>query len=271
MSLQPHSENDQNPATSSPDAFSGPPLASRVHDPVAALAERIWRPVLLVVGALVAGWYIKSTLSSSYEQSAREAADSFSKVRTAFTSVKTAQERLRTLEATSLAGKSDVDVKKQADDVERAKKEVSEAKDLLSQFLVVLGDAREPYKQLASIYRALAAREVGDIAAMRAALSTFSAEPVGKPDSSERFYAELGLLALAKTLIDDPATLNEGRDLLIKLSKNGTTVDVTAALSVARIAETSEQRAAAVALLTDLQTGHPEQAALLERELKRLK
>ena len=101
-------------------------------------------------------------------------------------------------------------------------------------------------------------------------LAGFNWEEVGAHRGAERFTAELGAMIKARQLLDETSTVTEGRELLAALAERGEYVHVSAALSLARIAESSDERAVALEVLTGLLNRTPEQTELLTPEIERL-
>ena len=89
--------------------------------------------------------------------------------------------------------------------------------------------------------------------------------------SADRLIAELEALAYARAVLDSKTQAAEALSILKDLAASGAYAHTSAALTIAAVAKTAEERAAALELLTEVQRGHPEQSGLLEDEIARLR
>ena len=140
--------------------------------------------------------------------------------------------------------------------------------DRLKQSTLVLSDALEPYKKLSALINTLAAKERGDVATLKSLASQYSIDLITKAKGSDRMVAELSALAVARALLDLPDGEKQGSDMLKALAEQGETVGISAALSLARLASSEDEKKQAQALLKNLSEKRPEQAALLKNEIQ---
>ncbi|NMC62495.1 MAG: hypothetical protein GYA55_04935 [SAR324 cluster bacterium] len=83
--------------------------------------------------------------------------------------------------------------------------------------------------------------------------------------------AELQTLLSARSKLDNPETSMQAKASLKRLADEGVFVQVSAAISYARVALNPDEKREALTLLSSLQERQPEQAQLIEPELRRLK
>jgi len=134
-----------------------------------------------------------------------------------------------------------------------------------------LGDtAIEPFVGLARLYAALFAIQDGDVPKAQNLIGTpqWESAEAGTP---ERYVGELSELVAARSLLNDPLTEDSARVRLIKLASNGTTAKLSAALTLARVAHTDEQKKGATDILNQVKQAQPEQAKYIDPVLEQLK
>lgn len=267
------------------DIFTDPAIAQSLkEDPLYTWFKGYWRQVLVVCLTVAAVVYTRDVFNRNYVVEMQRASEIFSRVRGGYEqleanikSLKTAEKAFVVADAAVKAEKTPSDEKTKA--VEAAKKTVTEAqakidesKKLMGLYLQALGDTREPYGELAPVYRAL----VEHFGATPEALSKLAAglgTPPGDFSSLKgdaRFVAEIKELAAVRLLIDVPAERAAVRARLGSLIKGGRYVATSAALTLARLSVSPEDQVAASTIISDFVSSSPEQAELLKDEMTRL-
>lgn len=271
------------PSEDNHDIFLDPALANAAQDPLLGYFVKRWRPILLVIVAVFAGAYIRQTFRNSYELSLGQSADGFSKVRTEYAEMRAHEARILTLrdEEKKAAAKENKDekkedatkreeaAKKRTEEIASLEKKISENRERLNQFVRAMGETEEPYKTIAKVYQGLIAGDAGDLAGMKSAYAGLKFDP-SLGDSTDGFYRELASIALARKLLDSPDGAAEGKEMLSNLAEKGSYVNVSAALTLAHIAVSDDDKKKTAEQLLKLVTAHPEQAKFLESEIKRL-
>ena len=133
------------------------------------------------------------------------------------------------------------------------------------------------YGKTAPLYDAKLLFEKGEFEAAKNVLASFDIEPIidGKfvaneaKLSSAQISNELAVLLLSRILISEDS-LDQARKYLIGLSKAGTVTSVEALIILYRIAETTEQKDAALAAVREVRTAKPQYGEALEREFRTL-
>lgn len=294
----PSPDNDQNEGES-----IGAPRAGMVADPLQLFFARWWRQLGLLALALTVVAYAYGIFRQTFEDSMRSSADLFARVRSEYRQISEARQSLRALgpvseasekssEKTSdkggektTANTKDSSAKKSGaksnnatPDAEKSdtvaqraalEKQITESSTRINEQLGALANSREPYQTLGAFYGALVKADAGDLSELRGLVQRSEAGGVDQSPQL-RLAGELATLALARSLLDDGKTLDEGRRLLLRLIERGEETAVSAASTLALIAENPEQCAETLAAVQSLQQRAPEQADLLEGPLKRL-
>lgn len=220
------------------------------EDPFARFLLEGWRQVFWVVIAVFAIVYIKNAYLKNQETNQQYSADRFVQVRNEM-------EQLDTASAKGDQAKKEEG--KGAATNEEAAKKVSEG-------LRALQDAKDPYDKFEPLYAQLLSQKTGGKAAETANISQLPAAE----DSTGRMVAEFQLLVNARGKLKLPETIADGKAVLKSLASEGIFANVDAAISVARLAKSPEERTEAMSILQEIQNRHPEQAKLLAPELQRL-
>jgi len=268
------------PSGSSDDSlarvFGDPDLVrSAGEDPVLRFILTWWRQMTVAVLAVLAVFYATSVFRETRQRDLQSSGDAFFKVQREFETFQQIQSQLAARLKMQGANPSEQD-KVITGELEK-NRDASRKK--LDDALTALSDMRAPFDRLAQLYRGLVARESGEGTAFLQGFNPRAWIEIKDASSNERFFAELEALAYARTLLDSSqldssqptAKPGEGLALLKELGSQGAYVHTSAALSVAALANTPEERAAALELLSKVQSAHPEQTALLEDEISRLK
>ena len=294
----PESENGGRPKSLSDRIFEDPAIQlAAKEDPIFIFFQNWWRQILVVVAIVLAYQYGVDKFRQTYEASMKRSSEVFSRVRSEFNELKGFSRQLEknstelaTLKSKLVAkGNTETPLKegepeankdtneadqKQIDQIEKrlsdAQKNFNESKRKLGQYLEALADAKEPYSQIAVLYNGLVAHTSGDIEAMKSVLSGFSWESVTDLESNDRFLSELAASSLARALLEEDATYEEGKALLTKLANQGYYTHVTAAVTLARLAQTADEKKEVATILESILSKEDEQTNLIEPELERL-
>lgn len=229
--------------------FDDPSIQQTIaEDPLFTFLQKWWRQIAVVVLAVALGYYFRESFQENYERSMRRSADTFSKVRAEYEQVLNLHQQL-------------------PDNIEEdseAAKTFTEAKERLMLTIASLGDAREPYQTLSGLYRALVALEIEGDTEATSRLQTLAAEIKQKGDESLVPFADLALFAAARSGLDDADSRSAAIGQLTELAKSSAVVDVAAGVTLARVADTPEQRAEARQILEEILRRSPEQADIVE-------
>ena len=249
------------------DIFTDPALSQETRDPIGEFLKKQWRPALIVVVLAFAAIYVRDTLRASHQVSLEASANSFFKAQEALEDFRKAKKTLAELEAKPLSKEKEKQLEEEKLRSE-ASADLALRGDRLKQSTLVLSDALEPYKKLSALINTLAAKERGDVATLKSLASQYSIDLITKAKGSDRMVAELSALAVARALLDLPDGEKQGSDMLKALAEQGETVGISAALSLARLASSEDEKKQAQALLKNLSEKRPEQAALLKNEIQ---
>lgn len=248
------------------DIFTDPALVrAKQEDPFFKFISQHWRNLLVAAVVVLGGYYVVTRLQTTQYESQVSASDLFGKAQESFTEVVTLEERLRAFPAVPTDPKADPKVvETQAKERADLELKLKEANEKLSQRVAALNDVKAPYNYLASLYNSFKAARVGDLAGV----DTHSRQ-VGSEGNS--IFAELSQLAAARVLLDDPNRRAEGVKKLLDLASASNYVSVSAAVSLARVANTSEERTQAIRVIDTIITQSPEQTDLLKEDLAQLR
>jgi len=274
------------PALKAPLTVGGDLQRVAFEDPFARLIINHWKQIVLVIAAVAAGLYAKQVFDQTQIASQRRAADLFAAVRSSYEQIinlksqrtKAADELAAASVAALVTNPASKDAKKNADPAEISQRiagletRITEREALLTQSITSLGDARQPYQALAGLYGELLSRAGKPVDSSVVPLNVGElANSWAQQNGELRLIAELSALAKARGLLDQDSTLDQGVSILKALSSSGHYVATSAGLTLARIASTDSERAAALAILESVRKANPEQGALIEPELARLR
>jgi len=257
--------------------FSDPTLQQTMaEDPLLKYFKENWRQTLIILGTACALYFGYQTMHETYVQSMQRAGEIYSNLHKQLLVLDTEKSDLS--KAVSEQDEKNRDAKASDQDKQAALKKVSDAQtelnksqDKLKEMLTALSDSREPYKSIAQIYRGIFALRNGDLAGAKDALSAAAAWKTQKADTKERFYAESAAFTLAGALLDQDNGLQEAKGLLRDLAGEGGYLSVPAALRLARIAVSPEEKSEAISILESLKAKQPTQNTLLDAELSHLR
>ncbi len=221
------------------------------EDPFARFLLEGWRQVFWIVVAVFAIFYIKNAYVKNQQTNQQYSADRFVQVRNEMERMDAA--RIKAGDEEKKEGE------KPAESKEDAAKRVSEG-------LRALQDAKDPYNQLEPLYAALLNAKTGG----KVVDTVNPSQLPAAGDAVGRMIAEFQLLVNARAKLGSPDTIADGKALLKRLAAEGIYVNIDAAISVARLARSPEERAEAMSILQDIENRQPEQAKLLGPELQRL-
>ena len=239
------------------------------EDPVFKFLFKWWRQILTVAVAVVIVFYGRCQFEQARALRMSEASDLYVRLENEFSNLRSLGQELQELKSREQNGvRGDADWSKKVGELEE---KIGDSNRRLKELLASLQDTRAPYEGLASLYKVLADEFSGNTKEVSEALNpahNFAQIESGRP---ERFFAELKALVSARALLDSGAGFSEGRALLAELAQEGQFVNVAAAVSLARISLSPEEKSAAAALLEKVVSAHPEQAELLDEEIQRMR
>ncbi len=254
------------------DIYTDPALAqAKEEDPFFGYIANNWRQLLVTAVVIFGGYYIYTRYQQAQNLSFIAAADLLVKVQETSKELTELQSKLITLNQPQVGEKEDV--KKGTDlakEKEALQKQVDETKEKFSQRLAALSDAREPYGNLANLYRGLNASKSGDIASLKSAVGAVNDQLSDSNDDGSVLVQELATLMLARSLLDNADTYIEGRDQLKTLATEGKFVHSSAAQTLARVSATDEEKQDALSIIDQIISTHPGQSDILKEEKERL-
>jgi menaquinone-dependent protoporphyrinogen IX oxidase len=267
-------EKDKIPEALDVAGLTDDPLIARTikDDPLIRFLGKWGGQILvaaLVVGAVA---YAKWQFDEARVSEVKRAADLFAGVRSQYSELLALQNE-RDQARAELAALPAGDDKKKTEVESKIKKIETDFNDRLKpleQALLSLGDVREPYNNFVPLYSALVAQLKGDTNAAKHSLNASSWQEISDTNSSERLVAELKSLYLGRLLLDDSGSVTQGRRMLLDLANQGAFVYVSAAFTLARVAQSAEEKKEVRAAIEGLLQRHPEQRELLQPELDRL-
>lgn len=240
------------------DIFSDPALSQGASDPVAEFIKRQWRPLLIVVVLAFALVYVRDAFRESRQRNLEDGANAFFESQEA---LKRYRETLKNV--TELESKKEpTDTEKK--DLETARAELKSREERVGQATLILAESAPPYNSFAAIINGLHAHDRGDIEAVKKALAVYDVGGFDKLKGADRFVAELGLLTMARSLLDSPDGASQARGILIALAQKGETAAVSAAQALTHIAATEQDRQEAREISAALIAKYPEQASILK-------
>lgn len=247
--------------------FEDEKVAERVaQDPLYVFVKNFWRQLLVAAIAIGAAVFIYQRFHDTYVQGMERGASVLSTVQRDYKRVVELGRQVKVGEAgLAKIGKDKVEAEQKK--LDSLKTQQKEAHTQLGAAITALQRERPPYSNIAMVYQALVARTGGNLDGVRSALLGLDWQTITDTKSPQRLSAELGALVLAKSLLDNEITLAEGKSLLKALAEHGAIANVSAAISLSRIAQSDEERAAAQQTLIELKNKHPEQNNLLESEM----
>lgn len=251
------------PRAPSRNLFEDPAIAAAAqNDPFARWIVKHWRTimvVLLAIGTAILG-YDRFTSVALEKRSAATAV--LNSVQESYHQLVTKEETLLTLRAEEASQADAAEKAKITAKIESTSKEVDQLKDKVTLMVESL-DSSAPFNTLKELYRGLLAARLKDYDKTQSALANASWESVGKPESSERFMAELLAFGLARALIDSDSHRDFARAQLVRIAEQGSFAAVPAASTLVTIAATDPEKAQAQQLVDTLRAKYPSQRRFL--------
>ena len=253
----------ETPRAPSRNLFEDPAIAAAAqNDPFARWVVKHWRTivvVLLTIGASMLGYNRFTTVALEKRSAATAVLNS---VQESYHQLVTKEEALITLRSEEAAQIDVAEKAKIAAKIDATSKEVDQLKDRVTLMVESL-DSSAPFNTLKELYRGLLAARLKNYDKTRDPLANASWDQVGKPESSERFMAELLAFGLARALIDSDAHRAFAREQLVKIAERGSFAAVPAANTLVMIAVSEPEKAQAQQLAEALRAKYPSQQRFL--------
>lgn len=251
-----------------------------VEDPIFRVLYD-WRKPLLVVAVLILGGiYIRNQIQSAFVQGQQRAATLYSELLKEYETLEEFKEEKEKIasEVESLKASEDPANEQESGKLKLAELTEREARlsesvqkqiGLLNAKIQALQDERQPYSAMGAGFRAMLEAEAGsqDEVAFTLKESKWQAVPV---EDSARAFLEASALQIARTALDEEETRQPAFEALRLLARDGIYAHVGAALALARLSNTEEERETALELLRKIALRDPLQNELIEDELQRL-
>jgi hypothetical protein len=183
-------------------------------------------------------------------------------IQTGYKAIVQKQQELTTL-TRELSAESDAKKKEEAQQkVDAGTKDLKQLHDRTKLVIDSLNSPK-PFDTLAQLYRGLIAARFGDYPTTQSVLASTAWETIGSADSAERMAAEFAVLGLSRALVDAPDSAALVKNILSNLAAKGNYASVQAALTLATVASTPEEKASALNLLNDVSKRFPTQEKFL--------
>jgi hypothetical protein len=221
-----------------------------------------WRTIVVVLAAIGASMLGYNRFTSVALEKRSSATALLNAVQESYHQLVTKEESLLTLRAEEAAQTDSGEKAKITAKIASTSKEVDQLKDKVTLMIDSL-DSSAPFNTLKELYRGLLAARMKDYAKTQSALESARWEQAGKPESSERFMAELLAFGLARALIDSDAHREFARAQLVRLAEQGSFAAVPAATTLRMIATSDSERAQAQQLADTLRSKYPSQQRFL--------
>lgn len=244
--------------------FEDPAIAAAAqNDPFARWVSKNWRSIGIVLLAIAAGVLAYTRFTSLQNGKRAEATQIIAGIQETYSALVAEQESLlsaREEEAAVKEAEKKVELKKKID---TSLAEVSKLQDKLALQIDSL-DSSRPYDIIGNLYRGLLALQRKDYAKVQSIVAAQSWEQSGKPESAERFLAELLTLALTRGLVDSDTHREFAREQLATLAERGSVAAVQSYVAFSLIADTEAQRKQMQELNAKLRLKFPGQQKALE-------
>jgi hypothetical protein len=251
------------PRAPSRNIFEDPAIAAAAqNDPFARWVIGHWRTILGVLVALAAGMLGYHRFTSVALEKRSAATSVLNSVQESYAQLLAKDEALVSLKGDEAAATDPAQKEKVKKEIESTIREVDQLRDKVTLMVDSL-DVTPPYGHLKDLYRGLLASRLKDYDKTQGLLAAHSWEEVGKPDSSERFIAELVTYGLARSLIESDAHREFARTHLVGLADRGSFAAVQAATTLSLIAQTDAEKAQAQELVAKLRVKFPSQQRYL--------
>jgi len=244
------------------DIFTDPALArAKDEDPVVKFIATHWREMLISVVVVLGGYYVYNRYQTTQYESKVSAADLLVKAQESVDEVTVVKQRLQIIESNPAD-------KTKPEEVENLKKRLLEAESKLSQRITALGDLSGEYGALSSYYQIVAALKENKLEDAQKILTTVLGQ--GESNSDTDFVTELAELMVARAALDTDQGQAKARAALMSLAKNSRFIHAAAAVTLARISRTDQEKKEALDVLNEIKANHPEQTDLLTEEIDHL-
>lgn len=254
---------DQAPRTPPRKIFEDPAIAlAAQNDPFARWVVKNWRSlvaVLLAVGAVMLGYDRFTTVALEKRSSATATLNA---VQESYHQLLTKEESLVTLRADEAAQTDAAEKAKITEKIGVTTREIDQLKDKVT-LMVESIDSAAPFGTLKELYQGLLAARLKKYDKTQSVLAATTWETVGKPESTERFMAELLAFGLARSLIDSDAHREFARGQLALIAERGSFAAVPAATTLTMIAVSDAEKTQAQDLVTKLRAKYPSQQRFL--------
>lgn len=213
------------------------------------------REILIAVAVAVAIFLVTKFLRETDAKQRKIASSKYEEARGTFSELKSA--------VAAQAGAKAEEASAKAQNVETVKAKLTEQ-------LKVLHDAKEPYRSIADVYQALSFNLTGDAVAAKKLLAELDLNAKLSDPKADTMFIEFASINLGRALIDSPESFTDGWKVLITLTEKAKYVSTNAAIVLADVARTPEERAQAKSALDALAARAPESQEMLKASIKRL-
>jgi hypothetical protein len=243
--------------------FEDPAIAEAAKDdPVVRFISRNWKTVIGALMAVALSMVAYNSFKNTAEQKRATATQTLMDIQQGYKAITEKQQELTTL-TKDHSSETDPKKKEQVQQkIDAATKELNQLRDRTTLVVDSLKSPR-PFDMLAQLYRGLIAARFGDYAITQGVLSSTSWEAVGASDSAERMVAEFAVLGLARSLVDAPNSREPVMGALGNLASKGTFAAVQAAVTLATIASTPEEKVKAREVVGEVSRRFPAQEKFL--------
>jgi hypothetical protein len=251
------------PRAPSRNIFEDPAIAAAAqNDPFARWVLLHWRSLIGVLVAIAAGMLGYHRFTTVALEKRAAATTVLNSVQDNYSQLIKKDEALVTLKADEAAATDSAAKEKLKKDIEATTREVDQLRDKVTLMVDSL-DTPAPYGHLKNLYKGLLASREKDYDKTQGILALQSWEQIGKPESSERFIAELLTYGLARSLIDSDTHREFARTQLASLAERGSFAAVQAASTLSLIAQSDAEKAQAEELVAKLRVKFPSQQRYL--------
>ena len=240
------------------------------EDPLVRFLGKNWRFIVAAVAVYGLVWYGQVVYRQAQSRRAERASEGLARVRESYEQLVSAQESL--IAAQRGGAKDDApkaDDAKRATEVNDAQLRRDEARAALDERLKILSDQGGAFERMAAVYDTLSRAAIGEMVADPELASAKGWIGVN-PNDAERALAEARAYLSAKSLLTKPETRQAALSGLTSLAKEGAYLNAAAAISLAAVAVSTEEKGNAREGLRAVRTAHPEQSDLILEETKRI-
>lgn len=240
------------------------------EDPLVQFLGKYWRVLVALVALYGLVWYGQIVYRQAQSRRAERASEGLASVRESYEQLISAQESL--IAAQRGGAKDDAtkaDVEKRETELKDAQLRRDEARSSLGERLKILSDQGGAFARMASVYETLSRTAIGEKGADIEQVSATEWNGLN-PNKAERALAEARAYLSAKALLTKPETQQAAVSGLTSLAREGAYLNAAAAISLATVAASAEEKVSARETLKAVRAAHPEQSDLISEETKRL-